>query len=108
MLVCLFILWIWYRSNKLYSHKVLFGRNLLEALRVAEANQVMDMLDAGGRLTYVDVRQSITGLKAARFFQVRPGTDYALALGIINGVIKNRPLCFKSNSSSSQLCSDSR
>jgi thiosulfate reductase/polysulfide reductase chain A len=69
-------------------HLVLFGRNLLESLRVAEVNQVMDMLDAGGRLTYVDVRQSVTGLKATRFFQVRPGTDYALALGMINGVIK--------------------
>ncbi|UKL13628.1 molybdopterin-dependent oxidoreductase [Dissulfurimicrobium hydrothermale] len=69
-------------------HLILFGRNLLESLRVAEVNQVMDMLDAGGRLTYVDVRQSVTGLKATRFFQVRPGTDYALALGMINGVVK--------------------
>ncbi|MDA8161962.1 MAG: molybdopterin-dependent oxidoreductase, partial [Desulfobacteraceae bacterium] len=70
------------------KHLVLFGRNLLESLRVAEVNQVMDMLDAGGRLTYVDVRQSITGLKATRFFQVRPGTDYAFTLGVINGLIK--------------------
>ncbi|OGR04964.1 MAG: thiosulfate reductase [Deltaproteobacteria bacterium RIFOXYD12_FULL_50_9] len=70
------------------KHLVLFGRNLLEALKVGEANQVLDMLDAGGRLTYVDVRQTITGLKATRFFQVRPGTDYALTLGMIQGVIK--------------------
>ncbi len=71
------------------KHLILFGRNILAALRVAEARQVMDMLDAGGSLTYVDVRQSLTGIKATRFFQVRPGTDYALALGMIHGVIKS-------------------
>ncbi len=70
-------------------HLVLFGRNILASLRIAEANQVMDMLDNGGSLTYVDVRQTITGIKATRFFQVRPGTDYALALGMIHGVIKD-------------------
>ena len=70
------------------KHLVLFGRNILASLRIAEANQVMDMLEAGGSMTYVDVRQSLTGIKATRFFQVRPGTDYALALGMINEVIK--------------------
>ena len=70
------------------KHLILFGRNVFEALRLAEANQVMDMLEAGGRLTYVDVRQTITGVKATRFFLVRPGTDYALALGMINEVLK--------------------
>ena len=69
-------------------HLVLFGRNLLESLKVGEANQVLDMLDAGGRLTYVDVRQTVTGLKATRFFLLRPGTDYALTLGMIHGIIK--------------------
>ena len=70
------------------NHLVLFGRNILASLRVAEAQQVMDMLDNGGSLTYVDVRQTLTGVKATRFFQVRPGTDYALALGMINEVLK--------------------
>jgi thiosulfate reductase/polysulfide reductase chain A len=70
------------------KHLILFGRNILASLRIAEANQVMDMLEAGGSLTYVDVRQSLTGIKATRFFQVRPGTDYALALGMINEVLQ--------------------
>ena len=70
------------------KHLVLFGRNILESMKVGEANQVLDMLDAGGKLTYVDVRQTVTGLKASRFFLVRPGTDYALALGLLHGVIK--------------------
>ena len=70
------------------NHLILFGRNILASLRVAEVQQVMDMLDKGGSLTYVDVRQTLTGIKATRFFQVRPGTDYALALGMINEVLK--------------------
>jgi thiosulfate reductase/polysulfide reductase chain A len=69
-------------------HLVLFGRNILASLRIAEANQVMDMLEAGGSMTYIDVRQSLTGIKATRFFQVRPGTDYALALGMINEILQ--------------------
>ena len=71
------------------KHLVLFGRNLLSSLRVAEVNQVLDMLDAGGRMTYIDCRQTITGVKATRFFQVRPGTDYALALGLIHQLIRD-------------------
>lgn len=69
-------------------HLVLFGRDMFSALRIAENHQTLDMLDKGGRLTYVDVRQTMTGTKATRFFQLRPGTDYALALGVIHQVIK--------------------
>jgi thiosulfate reductase/polysulfide reductase chain A len=70
------------------KHLVLFGRDMFSALRIAENHQTLDMLDKGGRLTYVDVRQTTTGTKATRFFMVRPGTDYALALGVIHQVIK--------------------
>jgi len=70
------------------KHLVLFGRNMFASLRVAENLQIMDMLENGGKLTYVDVRQTMTGLKASRFFQVRPGTDYALALAMIHEIIK--------------------
>ncbi len=70
------------------KHLVLFGRNMFASLKIPENLQTMDMLDNGGRLTYVDVRQTMTGLKASRFFQVRPGTDYALALGMTHEIIK--------------------
>ena len=72
------------------KHLILFGRNMFSSLRIAENLQTLDMLDKGGRLTYVDVRQTITGLKATRFLQVRPGTDYALALGMIHEIIKQK------------------
>ena len=70
------------------KHLILFGRNMFSSLRIAENLQTLDMLDNGGKLTYVDVRQTMTGLKADRFFQVRPGTDYALILAMIHEIIK--------------------
>ena len=69
-------------------HLVLFGRNLFSSLLIAEDRAVMDMLENGGRITYVDVRATKTGSKANRFFQVRPGTDYALTLAMIHEIIK--------------------
>jgi len=70
------------------KHLVLFGRNMFDSLRIPENRQTLDMLDNGGRLTYIDVRQTKTSNKASRFFLVRPGTDYALALGILHQIIK--------------------
>lgn len=72
------------------KHLILFGRNMFSSLRIAENLQTLDMLDNGGKLTYVDVRQTITGLKSTRFLQVRPGSDYALALGMINEIISRK------------------
>ncbi len=71
------------------KHLVLFGRNTFDALRIPENRQILDMLDNGGRMTYVDVRQTKTSNKASRFFLVRPGTDYALLLGMLHQIIKD-------------------
>lgn len=69
-------------------HLVLYGRNMLESLKVKEARELMDALASGMRLTYIDVRQTVTGSKATRFWMARPGTDYALNLAIIHEVIR--------------------
>jgi thiosulfate reductase/polysulfide reductase chain A len=70
------------------KHLVLYGRNMLESLKVKEAGELMDALSSGMRLTYIDVRQTVTGSKGTRFWMLRPGSDYALNLGIIHGVIE--------------------
>ncbi len=72
------------------KHLVLYGRNVLESLRVKAANTIMDMLDKGGKITYIDVRASGTALKATRFWMIRPGTDYALNLGLIHTVLRDK------------------
>jgi len=72
------------------KHLVLYGRNVLESMRVKNANTIMDLLERGGKITYIDVRAAGTAMKATRFWQIRPGTDYALNLGIIHTVLKER------------------
>ena len=72
------------------KHLVLYGRNVFESLKVKAANTIMELLDQGGKLTYIDVRASGTAMKATRFWMVRPGTDYALNLGIIHTVLRDR------------------
>jgi len=72
------------------KHLVLYGRNVFESLRVKQANIIMDMLDRGGKITYIDPRAAGTAMKATRYWAIRPGTDYALNLGIIHTVLRDK------------------
>ncbi len=58
---------------------VVFGRNLLESLITGEARNVIEMINSGGKMVYIDVRWTYTASKAYKFFIINPGTDYALA-----------------------------
>lgn len=66
------------------SHIVLFGRNITESLRVKEVKSVIKGLKNGAHLTYIDPRFTVTAGKATRYWQNKPGTDYALLLAIAN------------------------
>jgi thiosulfate reductase/polysulfide reductase chain A len=72
------------------KHLVLYGRNVLESMRVKNANAIIDLLERGGKITYIDVRAAGTAMKATRFWMIRPGTDYALNLGIIHAVLRDK------------------
>jgi thiosulfate reductase/polysulfide reductase chain A len=50
----------------------------------------MEMLDKGGKITYIDPRAAGTAMKATRYWSIRPGTDYALNLGIIHTVLRDK------------------
>ncbi|MCS7149441.1 MAG: molybdopterin-dependent oxidoreductase [Caldimicrobium sp.] len=71
------------------KYMVVFGRNLLESLITGEARNVIDMISAGGKLVYIDVRWTYTASKAYKFFMINPGTDYALVLALINVIVNN-------------------
>ena len=72
------------------KHLVLYGRNVFESLRVKAAGAIMNMLDRGGKITYIDPRAAGTAMKATRFWAIRPGTDYALNLGLIHTVLRDK------------------
>ena len=70
-------------------HIVLFGRNITESLKVKEVKSFLKGTKNGAKVTYIDPRASVTASKATRFWQIRPGTDYALLLGIAHSIISN-------------------
>jgi len=51
-------------------------------------SQIIDLKARGGKLIVVDPRFSATASKADLWLQVRPGTDIALALGMIHVIIE--------------------
>lgn len=69
------------------KHIVLQTRNIFEALNLGEARTVMQALRKGCKLTVIDIRQNVTSSKADNFYIIRPGTDYAFNLAIINTLI---------------------
>lgn len=69
------------------KHIVLYGRNMLESLQVKEAKNFVAAMGQGAKCTYIDPRATITASKATRFWQIRPNSEYALNLAIINVVL---------------------
>lgn len=71
-------------------HIVLYGRNVFESLQVKEVNDILDAMEAGAKLTYIDIRATVTASKADNFLLIRPGTDYALNLALIHVILKEK------------------
>jgi thiosulfate reductase/polysulfide reductase chain A len=71
-------------------HIVLYGRNIFEAISVKEVNNLMEAMENGARLTYIDPRVSVTATKAHRYWMIRPGTDLALNYALIHVILHER------------------
>ncbi|MDZ7663972.1 MAG: molybdopterin-dependent oxidoreductase [Desulfotignum sp.] len=71
-------------------HIVLYGRNIFESINVKEVNTLMDALEKGAKLTYIDPRVNVTAGKAHRYWMIRPGTDLALNYALMNVIVKER------------------
>ncbi|WP_035588457.1 molybdopterin-containing oxidoreductase family protein [Hippea jasoniae] len=67
-----------------------FGRNILGALQVREAEDLIEGISRGGKLVYVDPRFSETAAKAYKWLQINPGTDLALILSLIHVLIRDQ------------------
>lgn len=71
------------------KHVVLQTRNIFEAINVKEVNDLLDAMDAGCKLTVVDVRTNISAAKADNVFIIRPGTDYAFNLAVLHVMLRD-------------------
>jgi thiosulfate reductase / polysulfide reductase chain A len=76
-----------YKNSK---HIILYGRNIFEAIEVKVVNSVLEAMDKGAKLTYIDPRVSVTATKANRYWMIRPGTDLALNYALIHVILEER------------------
>lgn len=70
------------------KHIVLYGRNIFESLEIKPINALLDAMEKGAKVTYIDPRVTITATKAHRYWQIRPGTDLALNYALIHTILK--------------------
>ena len=72
------------------KHIVLYGRNIFESLALKEVNTLMDAMEKGAKLTYIDPRVNVTASKSHRYWMIRPGTDLALNYALMHVILKER------------------
>jgi len=69
---------------------LLTGRNLLEAISTSESAELMEAVARGAKLVVLDPRFTKTAAKATEWIPIRPGTDSALLLAMINIIVAER------------------
>lgn len=78
------------RSYKGVKYILLTGRNLAEAISNSETGELIDVIDRGAKMVYIDPRFTKTAAKAAEWLPIRPGTDLALHLAFINVIVSEK------------------
>jgi thiosulfate reductase/polysulfide reductase chain A len=76
--------------NRDYSqlkYIILTGRNLAEAISNSETGDLIHAVDRGVKMVYLDPRFTKTAAKATEWLPVRPGTDLAFHLALLNVII---------------------
>ena len=75
------------RDYSQLKYIILTGRNLAEAISNSETGDLVHAVDRGVKLVYLDPRFTKTAAKATDWLPIRPGTDLAFHLGILNVII---------------------
>ena len=66
---------------------LLVGRNLAEAVSTSETRALIQAVDRGAKLVYLDPRFTKTAAKANEWIPIRPGTDSAFLLAMIHVIV---------------------
>ena len=69
---------------------LLTGRNLAEAISNSETGELIEAIDRGAKLVYLDPRFTKTASKAAEWIPIRPGTDLAFLLAMLRVIVTER------------------
>jgi anaerobic selenocysteine-containing dehydrogenase len=85
------IAWSDYRGERMPGVLMFWGHNPLTSSPDGEIGfQVRDALKANPKIIVIDPRKTRLARKAHVFLQLRPGTDDALALAMLNVIIEDR------------------
>ncbi len=68
---------------------LMVGRNMMEAISTSETSELSHAVDRGAKLVYLDPRFTKTAAKATEWIPIRPGTDGAFLLAMINVIVTN-------------------
>ena len=68
---------------------LMVGRNMMEAISTSETSELSHAIDRGAKLVYLDPRYTKTASKATEWIPIRPGTDSAFLLAMIQVITKN-------------------
>jgi len=68
---------------------LMVGRNMMEAISTSETGELAHAIDRGAKLVYLDPRFTKTAAKATEWIPIRPGTDAAFLLAMINVITQN-------------------
>jgi thiosulfate reductase/polysulfide reductase chain A len=68
---------------------LMVGRNMMEAISTSETSELSHAIDRGAKLVYLDPRYTKTASKASEWIPIRPGTDAAFLLAMINVIVSN-------------------
>ena len=78
------------RDYSQLKYLLLTGRNLTEAISTSETTDLMDALGRGVKVVYLDPRFTRTASKATEWCPIRPGTDLAFHLALINVIVTEK------------------
>jgi thiosulfate reductase / polysulfide reductase chain A len=75
------------RDYSKVKYILLTGRNLMEAISTSETHDLSQVIDSGVKVVYLDPRYTKTASKASEWLPIKPGTDMAFHLALLNIII---------------------
>ena len=75
------------RDYSQVKYIILTGRNLMEAISTSETHDLSHAIDSGVKAVYLDPRYTKTASKASEWLPIKPGTDMAFHLALLNIII---------------------
>ena len=75
------------RDYSQVKYIILTGRNITEAISTSETRDFIEALARGAKVVYLDPRFTKTAAKATEWLPIKPGTDLAFHLALLNVIV---------------------